>query len=660
MKKNNQILTRLLDLEVAGKDAISAPAKWTNKPLLNIETEVDEMIHQIAPSLISNNDKSGVWWFLVGSPGNGKSAAVGSLVRKIEEEHNAKFREPKKDGKLGRELSELGENEIPYKMELYEEGNSYASALFAQDASVVPNPYDESPDPGEALVNLLDDASSKGQAIVVCANRGIIEKALQQVGVNKKLWYPALKAIRDGKEPENIEFKETKSIKNNVFDKVDIKVTPLDKKSIFADGTFKKLVRKATSNSNWDECADCESRFLCPFKSNRNWLNSDDGLSRFVSVVRYGELMSGQALVFREALALISLMLSGSSRDYPKINPCEWVHHKIEKGAIFALLSRRIYMVLFTSESPFGLRFDDNDRKKQISILSGSMRFLEESSKKAIDALSKEKISTDIGLKRFLSREGVFSELDPVKENQGKVLEQRWNIDPNVTQQLAQEQALICDIEKKCFSVLADCDNAIDDIEIDANEFYRELRHWITSITYRLGFFAEGKILFENELDEYQKALSLKNGELSDDDDDFKDKLEDSLEEFVFGSESYKKIRISDVLTVYGENISGSLSPVLDLEKSKKSRLVMCIDDSSIEISPRSFVWLRRKDKTGMSNKTFPPDVHQDASDIRYKSASSINYAFVENKVNLDIRKPDDTVLQLFRKNGKLRLKEYS
>lgn len=134
--------------------------------------------------------------------------------------------------------------------------------------------------------------------------------------------------------------------------------------------------------------------------------------------------------------------------------------------------------------------------------------------------------------------------------------------------------------------------------------------------------------------------------------------MEESLEEFVFGSEDAKKIRISDVLTVYGAIISGSLTPEIDLERSKKNRLVTSIGDSSIEISPRSFVWLRRKDKTGMSNKTFPPDVHHDATDIRYKAATSVDYAFIENKVYLDITKSDGSVLKLSRKNGKLRLEE--
>lgn len=657
MKKRNDFLTKLLDLEVAGKDAISAPGNWSNEPLLNVETQIDEIIHEIAPSLISDNNKnSGVWWFLVGSPGNGKSAAVGALVRTLKNNHNAQFREPKIDGKLGRELNQLGQNEIPYQMELYEDGNNYASALFAQDASVVPNPYENNPNSGSALVELLKAASSKGQSLVVCANRGIIEKALQENGVDNEPWYHALKAIRDGANPKSIDFKNSNNNKI-VFEEVEVKVTPLDKKSIIADNTFKKLISKATSNSGWNNCDDCESSALCPFKSNRDWLKSYEGSSRFNDVVRYGELMTGQIIVFREALALISLILSGSSRDYPKITPCEWVEQKIEQGAIFALLSRRIYMVLFNSQSPFGLRLDDNDRKKQISILSKSERFLTESSKKAINALSKEKVSTDIGLKRFLSREGVFSELDPVRENQGKALEQKWNLAPNTAAKLSENQPLISEIEKECFSVWANCEMVIDDMEQKgiAHEYYGELRNWITSVTYRLGFFSEGKILFQDELKEYQSVLGINEEKMDDEDEDLKINLEKSLKEFVFGAD-VTKIRISDVLTVYGQNVSGKLRPRVDLERSKKTRLIISIDGGDpIEISPRSFAWLRRKDRTGMTNQTFPPEIHQVASDIRYKAASTIDYAFIPDDLFLEIKKPDDTTIHLERINSRLR-----
>ena len=657
MDKLDDFLVELLNLEVAGKDAISAPGNWATPPLLNIQTDVDQVIDEIAPYLFPKEASKGrgVWWFLVGSPGNGKSAAVGSLVRVLKNKYNAQFREPTDRGKLGREISELGRNEIPYKMELYEEGDNFATALFAQDASVVPNPYDENPDAGAALIGLLKSAASKGQSIVVCANRGIIEKALQQDHIGKEPWYHALKAIRDGTTASPIKFENAKSNKM-VFDQVNVTVTPLDDKSIVADGSFKKLINKAISDPSWDDCNGCEASALCPFKNNRDWLSNDAGISRFTDVVRYGELISGQAIVFREALALISLMLAGSSRDYKGTTPCGWVRERVERGAIFSLLSRRIYMILFKSQSPFGLRLDDSDRKKQLKILSESLDNLDELSKRAIKALSQEKIATDIGLKRFLSQGGIFSELDPVKENQGKKLEQKWNLAPDSAHKLVEEQSLISEIEKRCFSVWADCETSIDDMDQKglAHEYYRELRHWITSVTYRLGFFSDGKILFQDELKEYQRVLEIDQSDISDDDDDLRIELEDSFKEFVFGS-GHSKIKISDVLTIHGPSITDKLRPRIDFEKSKQTRLEMSIGSGHVQISPLSFAWLRRKARSGMSDQTFPPEVRQVANDIRYLAASSISYAFIEDGIHLDITKADKSLISLERRNGRLK-----
>jgi len=658
MQNTNSFLTQLLDLEVSGKDAISAPGNWTTPPLLNIQTHVDDTIDKLALQLISQRgaNKTGVWWFLVGSPGNGKSAAVGRLVRTLKETYNSELREPKESGKLGRELQDFDENDIPYVVELYEEGKNFASALFAQDASVVPNPYDSEPNTGAALIDLLEDASVKGQSVVVCANRGVIEKALQQKADKNAPWYQALNAIQNSNDSKIIKFNDSGSSKL-VFEDIKVEVTPLDEKSIVADNTFGMLLDKATSNSGWSDCDGCSSSDECPFKNNRDWLKRDEGKSRFISVLRYVELMSGQAIVFREALALIALMLAGTSRDYKGgITPCEWVHERVEKGALFSLLSRRIYMLLFKSHSPFGLKNGAKDKAGQIDILTKTANLLPRAGAEAINALNTDKIATDVGLKRFLSIEGIFAEIDPVKENQGKKMEQRWNVATGRLD-LVEDQPLISSLEKKCFSIWADCEDLPDEIknQDDAHNYYRELRHWITSVTYSLGFFAEGHLLFEKELKEYQVILDLDDDKgLTDEQDELKEAIQDSFKSFVFGSDS-PMVKISKVLTVFGRTVNDQLEPELDLSAGRKTRLVMKISDNELELSPRSFAWLRRKSRTGLSDKTFPPDVQQVADDIRYKAASYIKYAFINKGIKLQIKKPNGDLLELERKTTRLK-----
>ena len=663
MEGKNSFLNQLLDLEVSGKDAISAPSNWTDRPLLDIDTEVDSIINEVAPLLKSNDDREGVWWFLVGSPGNGKSAAVGKLVRTLKEEHGSIFRLPKEDSRLGKELNELDPDDIPYEVELYEGDNKYPSALFAQDASVVPDPY-VNPDTGAALIDLLQNASEKGLSVVVCANRGVIEKALQHLGDIKDngAVYKALRALGDKKSsgPDKIiSFKSTHH-QRRVFDKVKFKVTPLDEKSIIANGTFKKLIDKAVDEKNWATCNECSSASLCPFKNNRDWL-AEETKSRFIDTLRYAELMSNQAMVFREALAFIALSLSGSSRDYKKLTPCEWVHERVEKKAYFSLLSRRIYMILFQSYTAFGLKEDEADKKEQLRILGEVVGFLATENQKPIKQLKADKIATDVGLKRFLATDGVLREIDPVKENQGKALEQKWNIAPNDEKSEIYDEPLVGELEEMCLKVWADCEEHAEDIDKQYSaQYYRELRRWITSVTYRLGFFAQGRLLFQEELKQYEQALKIRSSNLDDMSDldmDLADQIGENFKVFIFSSTENAEIKISQNITISGKKVSQYLEPKLAPEKSGDTRLKMELGQEFLEISPRSFVWLQRKAKSNLSDKTFPPDVQQVAHDIRSRGATYIDYAFMDH-AELQIKKPNGETLNLRRRGVRLREKD--
>ena len=100
----NNFLVDLLSLQQDGSGAISAPSNWSEPPLLSVKTELDSAVDKVAEQLVSNNSEgnTGAWWFLVGSPGNGKSAAVGRLVRSLRDKHDATFRlEKSPNGELG-------------------------------------------------------------------------------------------------------------------------------------------------------------------------------------------------------------------------------------------------------------------------------------------------------------------------------------------------------------------------------------------------------------------------------------------------------------------------------------------------------------------------------------------------------------------------------
>lgn len=655
----NSYLSELLELEISGKEAISAPTNWLKEPLLSVETEIDRDIERISSSLISKDGNTrGVWWFLIGSPGNGKSAAVGSLVRILKSQHNVTFEEQIEGQRKGRNIEDIEPDQLPYLLKLHEENNSYASALFAQDASVVPNPYEKSPNTGEALIQLMDLAYTGGLSLVVCANRGVIEKAIQTADpdTKKKIWYKILLSLQDSAEKKSTAetVYEFPQAKNNVFQKFAVEQTILDRKSIISDGHLKSLISKATAETNWEICSKCQAKDVCPFKANRDWLTSAVGSERFNNVMRYAELMDGQAIVFREAIALIALLLAGNSRDYGDASPCEWVHNKQENGFYYSLLARRVYMTIFRSYSPQGLKTSQAKKNEQLNLLLSNKSNCELKSQRALEGIKSDKIAVENGITRLLSYQGICSKLDPVKENQGKRLERRWNISCSNLESI-EDNLLITNLEKICFGIWADLEDSIEKIDKkdDEHSYYRNLRRWITSITYRIGFMSEGRILFEEELEDYQRIISI-NLNLDDDVDlddeilDLKKELESSLKSFVFGGVD-TSIRISDSLKVSGDTIISQIKPKIESREDRNSnRMAIKIGKGLIEISPKTYVWLKRISTTGLSSITVPPEVRQIADDIRRRTASVIDYAY-EKEIDIEITKPNGESIKLTR-----------
>ncbi len=86
--KNNDFLSKLLHLQQDGNEAISAPSKWLKmEPLLKIETPIDDDVNDLVENMLigKNGNSTGRWHFFIGSPGNGKSAAIGEICYKLKD-----------------------------------------------------------------------------------------------------------------------------------------------------------------------------------------------------------------------------------------------------------------------------------------------------------------------------------------------------------------------------------------------------------------------------------------------------------------------------------------------------------------------------------------------------------------------------------------------
>ena len=110
----------------------------------------------------------------------------------------------------------------------------------------------------------------------------------------------------------------------------------LDNRSLLVNSdVFERLVEKATAEQNWDACSGCPSMSLCPFKANRDDLASDDLRRNVLDILRRAEVLDGQIIVFREAVALLSVLLAGCPNDHEGRTPCEWVHDQVQGNRLF-------------------------------------------------------------------------------------------------------------------------------------------------------------------------------------------------------------------------------------------------------------------------------------------------------------------------------------
>ena len=152
-------MTQLLRLQQDGKEAISGPANWREPPLLNVATDsdgaIDALIEAMCPSP-GGAPNHGRWHWLIGSPGNGKSAKLGLLARRLLERG---YEIVSEDGVA---VGESNADWLPYLLEVREQGEPYRFAYLVQDASVVRNPFGATCDPARDLADVLRLACCAG------------------------------------------------------------------------------------------------------------------------------------------------------------------------------------------------------------------------------------------------------------------------------------------------------------------------------------------------------------------------------------------------------------------------------------------------------------------------------------------------------------------
>lgn len=653
----NGFLTELLDLQQDGKYAISAPSNWARRPLLEVPTELDTIIEKLQGSLLRNGTNDTAYWhFFIGSPGNGKSAAIGKLCRGLIDNKGCRLLDEN-----GNDIRSLGPISIPYIINVYEGTNRFASVRIVQDASVVRNPFSSEIDPAKDLLETLRDAWEKGISLVICTNRGILEKVHRDnhtvPSINQQLWFIIIKSLVNAIEPSgtvgnNYNFSKDRS-RRTVFSQVKIGYNHLDNHSLLrGEDTFDHLIQKATSSEFWSCCSSCPVLNLCPFKANRDWLADLDARKKVLQLLRRAEILSGQVIVFREALAIISLILAGCPKDYDTIHPCEWVNTKVSSSDIFSLASRRIYMSLFAPYSPYGLDSVDGLRRKQLGAFRALWNVIERCKPQTCASIkhiiTNQPPSIDVGVIRLLGENKTLASLDPWREDLPATFYDKWDSDYEVVP--LDFPPYVTDIERSCISVWKELEENLEQsVDYLVSETHWALRRWSSNFLLHLGSLQEGLSAWSKELDDFASLIELMDKpvkERSMPDKRRISKIEEDLENLLNTSTStpgIKAVKLSENVTLSGQWVNDKLKPTASsTEASGSVSLAIKFkgghrgEERAVLAAPM-YLWLRRRGIGRLDERCFPQELLAGISDARIRAASRGEYAVANDKVVLVI-----------------------
>ncbi len=670
----NDYLLELLALQQDGRQAISAPSNWTTQsPLLDVQTDVDKIVDDLSDAILERNgeNRTARWHFFIGSPGNGKSAAMGKLCQRLLNGNVCRVLD-----ESGVAINDLDNSAIPYAIYVYERDNKYASTLIIQDASVVRNPYSPDVDPAEDLLRTLAETWEKGNSLIVCTNRGVLEKAYRDKhtdqNINTKPWFKILREIVLEKNSLHGKLSSQRDFDNKktVFKNVAITYSHLDNRSLLLgrNTIFNQLLEKATNQDNWYSCQSCSSNHLCPFKANRDWLVDSELRKGVIRLLKRGEIFSGQIIVFREALALISFILAGCPRDYNDIHPCQWVKSRVATNDVFSLAVRRIYMCLFGSFCPYGLEPSDSLKEEQLDALKElASEFVEEETevKEAVaHVVYGPHPTTDIGVTRILGSNGVLASIDPIKETLPVKFYEYWDSDFETFQ--SNNVNSFGAVEKKCALVWKKLEDKIEFIaKHRAPEAHWAIRRWSSNFFLHLGALVEGYSAWADELDQYAQLLeilkSTRDSLLTIDEKKQKRNLDKRLEEILDAAsdeEAAGTVQLTDTVTLAGEWVSSRLKPesVVNEESGSMSLAIKFPDGERAVLGAPMFLWLTRHCEGKLDRRCFPLELLVGATDARVRAASKGKYAFENNDVELIIKTNSDSreVFKITRFDGEV------
>lgn len=265
---------------------------------------------------------------LVGGPGNGKTEAVETLVRHVDDVLIA-------GGTVVADFtltySGQGGANIPRLVSTTLPGNAgeRTGICVVQDASV-----NDAAHPGMSAADLLVSdfsahlAGLSSHVYVACVNRGILDEALTLATDKGNLPVQRLleSTVRSvGQSPASPSCWPLDGFPH-------VSVWPMDVESLVwvrAEGgqasPAEQLFNHATDSTLWPTGA-CAAGDQCPFCRSRATLAKDVHRDNLLRILRWNELATGKRWSFRDLFSLASYVLAGASpqESGDAIDPCVW------------------------------------------------------------------------------------------------------------------------------------------------------------------------------------------------------------------------------------------------------------------------------------------------------------------------------------------------
>jgi len=273
---------------------------------------------------------------LVGGPGNGKTEAIESTIRWLDDSLRC-------DGRLVDELTRAFHQVggIPRVVSADAGVLSYAPRELV--LSIVQDATSTVGREGVPAANLLVEelcgrvGSDGPDVYLCCVNRGVLDDALIHA-IDNKLGGP-LKVLEAVTRAVSLAADAPSCWPLAGFP--DVAVWPMDAESLLVPPVGElispaaKLVRQATEPSAWSAYGACAAGAKCPFCYSQHVLSRDEPRAALLQILRWNELGSGKRWSFRDLFSLMSYLLAGHlpTGDEQHGDPCAWAAKLIDLDA---------------------------------------------------------------------------------------------------------------------------------------------------------------------------------------------------------------------------------------------------------------------------------------------------------------------------------------